>query len=220
VLAVAPVATTAVFVSLTPASGTDHALSVRGTPGHVKNGGVPRQVFQLRIALDAVSPEVWRRVLVPGGYTLDRVHRVFQHAMGWWDYHLHSFDINGIQYGEPDPLDELHLRDEMDTRLDAVAKVGDLFRYTYDYGDWWEHSVTVEAVWPADPDERYPVCLEGERACPPEDVGGVYGYRRFVRALHDPSDPEHDELRDWLGRGHDADYFVPELVTTLLRRMA
>jgi Plasmid pRiA4b ORF-3-like protein len=186
----------------------------------VKNEGVPRQVFQLRITLDGVSPEVWRRVLVPGGYTLDRVHRVIQHAMGWWDYHLHSFDIGGFQYGEPDPLDELHLRDELDARLDAVVRVGDRFRYTYDYGDWWEHTVQVEAVWPADPDERYPVCLEGERACPPEDVGGVYGYRRLVRALDDPADPDHEDLRAWLGRGHDVEYFVPELVTTLLRRMA
>ncbi len=219
-LAVAPGPTGALFVLLVPASRTDHALSVRAASVRVKNEGVPRQVFQLRITLVGVSPEVWRRVLVPGGYTLDRVHRVIQHAMGWWDYHLHSFDIGGIQYGEPDPLDELNLRDELDTRLDAVVRVGDRFRYTYDYGDWWEHTVQAEAIWPADPDERYPVCLEGERACPPEDVGGVYGYRRLVRALDDPADPEHDDLRAWLGRGHDVEYFVPELVTTLLRRMA
>jgi hypothetical protein len=181
---------------------------------------VPRQVFQLRIALEGVTPEVWRRVLVPGGYTLDRVHRVIQHAMGWWDYHLHSFEIEGVLYGEPDPHDELRVRDELDVRLDEVARPGERFRYTYDYGDWWEHLVTVEAVWPADPDERYPVCLEGERACPPEDVGGVYGYRRLVRAMRDPQDPEHDEMLAWLGRGLDTEIFVPELVTTLLRRMA
>jgi Plasmid pRiA4b ORF-3-like protein len=181
---------------------------------------VPRQVYQLRVSLDGVTPEVWRRVLVPGGYTLDRVHRVIQHAMGWWDYHLHSFEIDGVLYGEPDPHDELRVRDELDVRLDQVARPGNEFRYTYDYGDWWEHLVTVEAVWPADPDERYPLCLEGERACPPEDVGGVYGYRRLVRALRDPAHPEHDEMRAWLGRGLNAEIFVPELVTTLLRRMA
>jgi hypothetical protein len=181
---------------------------------------VRRTVYQLRLSLDGVAPEVWRRVLVPGGYTLDRVHRVFQHAMGWWDYHLHSFEIHGVQYGEPDPLDDLRLVDELDTRLDAVVRPGDRFRYTYDYGDWWEHNVDVEATWPADPDERYPVCMEGERACPPEDVGGVYGYRRLVRALRDPDHPDHDEMRAWLGRGLNAEYFVPELVTTLLRRMA
>jgi Plasmid pRiA4b ORF-3-like protein len=205
---------------LAPASGADHLLSVRVPARRVKNEGVPRQVYQLRVALDGVAPEVWRRVLVPGGYTLDRLHRVIQHAMGWWDCHLHSFEIDGLLYGEPDPHDELRVRDELDVRLDEVARPGNEFRYTYDYGDWWEHLVTVEAVWPADPDERYPLCLEGERACPPEDVGGVYGYRRLVRALRDPTHPEHDEMRAWLGRGIDTEIFVPELVTTLLRRMA
>jgi hypothetical protein len=193
---------------------------VRADGRAVKNEGVPRDVFQLRITLDGVTPEVWRRVLVPGGYTLDRVHRVIQHAMGWWDFHLHSFEIAGVQYGEPDQHDELRVRDELDTRLDAVARPGMRLRYTYDYGDWWEHLVDVEAVWPADPGERYPLCLEGERAAPPEDVGGVYGYRRLVRAMADPAHPEHAETRAWLGRGLHADFFVPELVTTLLRRMA
>lgn len=181
---------------------------------------MPRQIFQLRVTLDGVTPEVWRRVLVPGGYTLDRVHRVIQHAMGWCDCHLHSFDIGGVQYGEPDQEDDIGLVDELDTRLDSVVRTGDSFRYTYDYGDWWEHTVTVEAVWPADPDERYPVCMEGERACPPEDVGGVYGYRRLLAALRDEEHPEHAELRAWLGRGLDPETFVPEVVTTLLRRMA
>ena len=219
-MAVAPGSTWAFLVPLGPASGADHPLRVRDSGDSVNNGSVPRHIFQLRVALDGITPEVWRRVLVPGGYTLDRVHRVIQHTMGWWDYHLHSFDIGGVQYGEPDPDGEPDLLDELDTRLDAVVRVGDRFRYTYDYGDWWEHLVDVEAVWPVDPDERYPVCLEGERACPPEDVGGVYGYRQLVQALGDPEHPEHDELRAWLGRGLTAEIFVPELVTTLLRRMA
>ena len=177
-------------------------------------------MFQLRVSLEGVTPELWRRVLVPGGYTLDRVHRVLQYAMGWQDQHLHSFEIAGTLYGEPDPHDELDLRDELDIRLDAVVGVGDRFRYTYDYGDWWEHVVSVEAVFPAEPGERYPICLEGERACPPEDVGGVYGYRKLVRAMKDPEHPEHDELRAWLGRPLSPDIFVPELATTLLRRLA
>jgi hypothetical protein len=181
---------------------------------------VPRQIYQLRVTLEGVTPSVWRRLLVPGGYTLDRLHRVIQYAMGWQDCHLHSFDIGGVQYGEPDPDGELALRDELDARLDAVAKTGDRFRYTYDYGDWWEHTVDVEAVWPADPEERYPVCVEGERACPPEDVGGTHGYRQLVAALADPSHPDHEQMREWLGRSYEADVFIPEIATTLLRRLA
>lgn len=110
-----------------------------------------RQIFQLKISLSDVTPVVWRRVLVPGGYTLDRLHRVFQHVMGWQDCHLHSFEIDGLQYGEPDPDGELTLRDELDTRLDAVIGKGSRFRYTYDFGDWWEHDVTVEDAFGADP---------------------------------------------------------------------
>lgn len=178
-----------------------------------------RHIYQLRISLADVSPQVWRRVLVPGGYTLDRVHRVIQYAMGWQDLHLHSFDIGGQQYGEPDPVGELVLRDELDARLDAVADKGDLFRYTYDFGDWWEHEVTVEDVFAAEPDERYPMCVDGARACPPEDVGGGYGYQELLGALDDPDHSRHDEARSWLGRELDPERFNATRVTTLLRRL-
>lgn len=182
-------------------------------------GTMPRQIYQLRIALTEVTPSVWRRVLVPGGYTLDRVHRVIQHAMGWQDLHLHSFEVGGKQYGEPDPVGELAVRDELDARLDAVVGKGDVFRYTYDFGDWWEHEVTVEDVFAAEPDERYPICVAGGRACPPEDVGGAYGYGELLEALDDPGHLRHDALSGWLGRAHDPDEFDPVFATTLLRRL-
>ena len=179
-----------------------------------------RQIFQLRISLADVTPEVWRRVALPGAYTLDRVHRVIQYAMGWQNYHLHSFEIEGVQYGEPDPEGELELRDELEARLDAVAGKDSHFVYTYDFGDWWEHEIAVEAIHPAEPDERYPVCLEGGRACPPEDVGGAYGYSGFLAALADPTHPEHAAMREWVGKPFDPEQFDREFVTTLLRRLA
>ncbi|HEV7709660.1 MAG TPA: plasmid pRiA4b ORF-3 family protein, partial [Asanoa sp.] len=85
---------------------------------------MPRQIFQVKVTLADVQPEVWRRVQVPGAYTLDRVHRVVQLAMGWQSFRLHSFEVDGVQYGEPDPDGELALRDELDVRLDAVAHKG------------------------------------------------------------------------------------------------
>jgi hypothetical protein len=179
-----------------------------------------RHIYQLKITLTEVHPPVWRRVLVPGAYTLDRLHRVIQYAMGWQDYHLHSFDIDGVQYGEPDPDGELALRDEIDTRLDAVATKGTRFTYTYDFGDWWEHDIAIEDVFPAEVEERYPVCVDGERACPPEDVGGAYGYADLLAAFADRSHPDHRRMREWLGRDFDAEAFTPEAATTLLRRMA
>lgn len=178
-----------------------------------------RQIYQLRISLADVSPPVWRRVLLPGAFTLDRVHRVIQYAMGWQDLHLHSFEVGGQQYGEPDPVGELVLRDELDTRLDAVTGKGDLFRYTYDFGDWWEHEVTVEDVFVAEPDERYPMCVDGARACPPEDVGGGAGYHELREALDDPTHLRHEQARSWLGRELDPERFDPARVTTLLRRL-
>lgn len=178
---------------------------------------IRRQIVQLKVSLADVTPPVWRRVLVPGGYTLDRVHRVIQCVMGWQDCHLHSFDIDGVQYGRPDPEGELRLRDELDVRLDAVATKGGRFRYTYDFGDWWDHEVTVEDIFGADPDERYPMCLDGERACPPEDVGGPFGYRQFLAALADPDHPEHEPMRRWLGRRFDPSAFDADRASTLLR---
>jgi hypothetical protein len=180
---------------------------------------MPRMIYQLRITLDEVQPPVWRRVLVPGGYTLDRLHRVVQYAMGWSDYHLHVFDIEGRQYGVPDPDGLLEVRDELDTRLDAVATKGGRFRYTYDFGDWWEHEILVEERMAADADMSYPVCVEGEGACPPEDVGGPVGYAELLAALADPSHPEHLVMREWLGRPFDVTAFDPERATTLLRRL-
>jgi hypothetical protein len=178
-----------------------------------------RQIFQLKVSLSDVTPLVWRRLLVPGGYTLDRLHRVLQHVMGWQDCHLHSFEIDGLQYGEPDPDGELTMRDELDTRLDAVVGKGSRFRYTYDFGDWWEHDITVEDAFGADPGERYPICVAGARACPPEDVGGPFGYRTFMVALTDPEHPDHEPMREWIGRPFDAEAFAADRATTLARRL-
>ncbi|MFF0465925.1 plasmid pRiA4b ORF-3 family protein [Micromonospora zamorensis] len=182
---------------------------------------MPRQIFQLKMSLAGVRPPVWRRVLVPAGYTLDRLHRVVQHAMGWRDCHLHSFEIDAVQYGDPDPDGELALHDELDVRLDAVLGKGSRFSYTYDFGDWWEHDLVVEDALTADPDERCPVCLDGERACPPEGVGGPLGYQALLVALADedgPVDPRHATLRDWAGSAFDPSRFDPDQTTTLLRR--
>jgi hypothetical protein len=221
-LAVTPASAPALAVPPGATRLTDHAASVHARRVTVNNGcTMQRRIYQLKITLLEVDPPVWRRLLVPGGYTLDRVSKVIQLAFGWRGYHLHSFDIGGEQFGEPDPLGELELRDELDVRLDAVAGKGSRFTYVYDFGDWWEHEVIVEDVLPADPDERYPVCVAGQRSGPPEDVGGPEGYRRALAALARPGgavDEDDDELVSWLGDFHP-EHFDPAAVTTLLRRL-
>jgi hypothetical protein len=177
-----------------------------------------RRIYQLKVTVADTEPHIWRRVLVPGGYTLDRLSRIIQLSLGWQGYHLHSFEIDGEQYGEPDPLGELELADELDVRLDAVASEGSRFTYVYDFGDWWEHEVLVERVTPADPDERYPVCVGGERAGPPEDVGGAGGYADLLAVLADPAKPDPAGFRDWLTE-FDPDRWNAANASTLLRRM-
>jgi len=179
---------------------------------------MPRHIYQLKVTIVGTVPPVWRRLLVPGGFTLDRLSRIIQVSFGWQGHHLHSFEIAGRQYGEPDPLGELDLDDELDWRLDAVAQRSDRFTYIYDFGDWWEHETVVESVTPADPEQRYPACVDGERAGPPEDVGGPEAYVDLLAVLTDPARPDPTGARDWLG-GFDPVRCEPHVVSTLLRRM-
>ena len=168
-------------------------------------------VYQLKVTLTDTKPPIWRRVLVDGQRTLDHLHEVIQAAFGWWDYHLHEFEVGRTRYGVPDPDEDWGepARDERRTRLDAIADEGTSFRYTYDFGDGWDHRVVVEKVLPPTADFAVPGCVDGRRACPPEDCGGTWGYRELVEILADPAHPEHGERREWLGREFDPESFDP-----------
>jgi hypothetical protein len=155
-------------------------------------------VYQVKITLLGVeNPPVWRRVLVPAAIRLDQLHDVVQAAMGWQNCHLHAFVDGQTYYGVPDP--ELRFRDEGTTRLgDLTAPDGQLL-YNYDFGDDWDHEILVEEATVATPDGRYPRCVAGQSACPPEDVGGSPGYARLIEILADPSHVEHQDMLGWLG---------------------
>jgi hypothetical protein len=191
----------------TPASVDRSASASPTVAGRSKRG----HVYQLKVTLLDTSPPVWRRVLVDGSRTLEHLHEVIQAAFGWWDYHLHQFEIGGRSYAVPDPEQDWGdpPKDERRTRLDAVAREGTSFRYVYDFGDGWEHRVVVEKVLPAAEVAAVPSCTAGRRACPPEDCGGTWGYRELLGILADPAHPEHEERLAWLGRPFDADAFDP-----------
>lgn len=176
-------------------------------------------VFQLKVTLLDTRPPIWRRVLVDGRSTLDHLHEVIQAAFGWWNYHLHEFEVGPARYGVPDPDEDWGERpkDERRTRLDAIAGEGASFRYTYDFGDGWDHRVVVEKVLPRDTVATVPACIDGRRACPPEDCGGTWGYRELLEILADPAHPEHDERREWLGRPFGPDAFDPNAFEDNLR---
>jgi hypothetical protein len=145
-------------------------------------------IFQLRISLDGIAPPIWRRVLVPASSTLRRLHRVIQESMGRTSSHLHMFEIDGRQFGRPDPQGGLYLEDDSRRRLhELVVAPGDMLAYEYDFGDSWRHSVLLEAVPPVEAAGNVARCIAGARACPPEDCGGIPGYqaeadRRLSRA--------------------------------------
>lgn len=163
------------------------------------------QIAQLKITLLDIDPPVWRRVLVPATIRLDRLDRIIQAAMGWTNSHLHMFIHPSGHYGVPDLDFPLH--DERRTTLrDLAAREGETFRYEYDLGDSWEHELMLEQLSTAEPGGRYPACLDGARACPPEDCGGVHGYADLVETLADPGHPEHQHLLEWLGIDKGSDF--------------
>lgn len=175
-------------------------------------------VYQLKVTLKESKPPIWRRVLVPGSVTLYKLHQILQSVMGWEDYHLHQFTVDGIRYGEPDPDFGLDIKSERRVKLNQIApEVKDRFVYEYDFGDSWEHQILVEKILPPQPGARYPICIAGKRACPPEDCGGIWGYADFVEAVQDSRHPEHNAMRDWVGRPFDPEAFDIDAVNQVLK---
>ena len=182
----------------------------------------PAQIYQIKVTLTDLQPPIWRRIQVRGDTTLARLHRILQAVMGWTDMHLHQFVIREKYYGVPDE-DEggfSKTRDERKYKLsELVAGAGAPFTYTYDFGDNWEHILELEKTFPPDKTIRYPVCVAGAHAGPPEDVGGIPGYENFREAIGDPQHPDHKELSEWIGGSFDPEAFDLDEVNQLLRAM-
>ncbi|MBS1561024.1 MAG: plasmid pRiA4b ORF-3 family protein [Bacteroidetes bacterium] len=162
----------------------------------------------LRISLDGIRPEIWRTVMVPANITLRRLHDVIQAAMGWDDSHLHLFTINGTPYGDRQVFDDMpQMKDEKFVNIGSLGLApGSTFSYEYDMGDGWRHTISVVGTDSVSPDATYRV-IDGANAVPPEDIGGTYGYARFVLAMMDPKHEDHDEVLQWYGRPFDHTMF-------------
>jgi hypothetical protein len=179
----------------------------------------PEFAYELKITLVGTKPPVWRRVWVPGEITLDRLHDIFQIAMGWQDYHLHCFRINGKPYSEK-PEEEWEGQEEKSHRLcDLVTSIPADFFYDYDFGDGWQHRVVIESILKVpDGHKALTKCSGGRRQCPPEDVGGVHGFAQFLKACKDPKHPEHKQNLLWVGGAFDPAEFDLNAVTGELRK--
>lgn len=172
----------------------------------------PKMIYQFRIELLGIEPPIWRRIQVPSNYSFWDLHVAIQDSMGWLDCHLHQFKVVGsnLIIGIPGEDDI----DVEETQPGWELKIQDFFNesapmasYEYDFGDSWMHEVRFEGFHVAKKGVRYPVCLAGERRCPPEDCGGIPGYENFLGIINDPTNPEHAETLEWTGGSFDPDSF-------------
>ncbi len=170
-------------------------------------------IYRLKVTLRGSKPPIWRRFLIPGGITLKRLHDSLQAVMGWYDGHLHQFHCAGVLYGTSDREIGLDRASETRTTVDQLLRrPKDRLVYEYDFGDSWEHEVVLEGILPPGRDGRYPIVEAGRRACPPEDVGGIPGYERFLEIVTSPKHPEYRETLEWFGRPFDPESFDPHEV--------
>ena len=190
-------------------------------------GSIPAtdRLYQFKITLLESQPPIWRRIQIRN-CTLDKLHERIQTAMGWRNCHLHQFKINGERHGDPELIDgghEEHFECVDSTQIqisDLVPKGGErfLFGYEYDFGDSWHHEILFEGCLQSKRGVPYPICVEGERACPPEDVGGIGGYYRFLKAIADPKHKQHEEMLEWIDGRFDPEKFDAEKATKKMRR--
>lgn len=180
------------------------------------------QVYEFKLVLVGVEPPVWRRIQVPETYSFWDLHVALQDAMGWLDYHLHVFRVPGSGVGE---VEQIGIPDDDAFEGDKPTlpgweipitrhflRPGTAVPYEYDFGDGWEHELTLEAILPRQAGQKYPLCVDGARACPPEDCGGVPGYENLLAVLQDPTHEEYESTLEWLGGRFDPERFDPKRV--------
>ncbi len=179
------------------------------------------QILQLKITLLDIEPKIYRIVQVPAEKTLRNLHKVIQRVMRWENYHLYQF-VKGNDTYAPESTEASLPGGKSDRSVplcELLPKVRSKLIYEYDFGDDWQHDVLLQKILPAEEGVRYPVCIEGKHAAPPEDSGGPYGYCDLLEALDDPQHPGHEDAADWLGEGYDPGFFDLEEVNRKLRRI-
>ena len=186
-----------------------------------------KQVYQFKISLDYAPVKIWRRILIPDNYTFWDFHVAIQSAMGWLDEHLHLFSLKNpitqkssmIELQTEDDDEPPFLSGKMEKFQERTQFVANWFtplnkkgKYTYDFGDNWDHTLTLEKILPKERGKRYPVCIAGKGLCPPENCGGIGGYELLLEAISDPKHEEHENFWKWLeGMGTDPKiYLKPE----------
>jgi hypothetical protein len=179
-------------------------------------------IFQFKVQLKNITPAIYRNILVPESATFLQLHEIIQHTMGWDNYHLFQFVIDrntfiGIpnkefDFGEVYDAKKIKLKDFFNPLNRKIL-------YEYDFGDSWEHTVTLSKVMENEKNINYAVCLKGQRNCPPEDCGGPWGYEMFLAAITDKKNPEHNQMLEWVGGEFDPEEFDLEHVNGVIKQI-
>lgn len=182
-----------------------------------------KSIYMIKILLLETQPSVWRQFLVSSNITLHSLHLVVQDIMGWTKSHSYKFQIDKNTYANSDPGSGFNKKEFIDSRKTVFEHVinqkGETFRYEYDFGDSWNHMLLIEDIFKPKPGKKYPVCVSGERACPPEDCGGIHGYADLLNIIKEPSNEQYLDTITWLGGHFDPDLFDTQLVNRKLRSL-
>lgn len=181
------------------------------------------EIYRLKITLLGSKPPIWRRVEVPSHISLEKLHHIIQIVMGWDESHLWEIKIGKFTYSEPsfydDPDDNFERHDAFMIPLcEAFKREKDKLLYNYDFGDYWEHKIVLEKKCSPEIDVKYPCCVDGELACPPEDCGGIRGFYDMLEALNNPDNEEHESYKEWVGEDYDPELFDIKKVNKFLSK--
>ena len=173
-------------------------------------------IYQFKLTLRGLTPLIWRRIQVPENYSFWDLHVAIQDSMGWFDSHLHQFEMNDPNTNEETTIITPFQEDSSDEDmvLEQQAKIKEYFSntntnaiYTYDFGDSWEHQIVLEKIMTISEGVRYPQCIAGKRSCPPEDCGGTWGYQQLLEVIKDPNHEDYEEQVEWLEDDFNSETF-------------
>lgn len=172
------------------------------------------QIYQVQIELADSKPKIWRQLLIPSDMLLTNFHKVIQTSMGWTNSHLHQFikdkKFYSVELEDDDFWDDSTSIDYKKKKIrvsDLLPKEKKTMIYEYDFGDGWEHLITLEKILPVEEGQKYPICVAGEMACPPEDCGGVWGYAEMLKTIQQPEHEDYNDTIEWLGEDFEPEYF-------------
>ena len=164
----------------------------------------------ISIKLTKSDPVISRRLQVPDQMTLADLHLLIQTAMPWDNCHLYNFNCNGKYWREQNE----ELMTELDDALNYPVEqwsIADFlnhtnakkFNYVYDYGDYWEHKISVGAIVKPKPDQIYPKLVAAKEFCPPDDIGGIWQYNQCLKILKDPKHQDYEDVIEWFPEDFD-----------------